>query len=106
MSKDESRRNFFSLYSDNLSLHADKLPNRFVSPICFEVFDESACNPPLAVDIAHIYPNAAGGRAETLTCRKCNNDARSIYDSQLVQAHRSYRALRRNGSGSVDGRIP
>lgn len=47
----------------------------------------------------HIVPSKLGGRSETLTCRKCNNNQGSYLDSHLINLMKSLDAV--EGAGPI-----
>lgn len=90
------RHRLFSLYSGNLSHYTDdaRFMGKFVCPICEDVFGPESIAPgSLAIDIAHVYSDACGGKAYTLTCKKCNSRMGRLCDSQISIMHKANRAL-------------
>ena len=83
------RRRAFDAYAANLSLYHPHVRDQFLCPMCRKLFGLDAlevADP--EVTVAHVVPQAAGGRAWTLTCKRCNNEIGSRYDSHLVEEHR------------------
>lgn len=73
----------------NLSLYHPHVRQLFLCPICRELYGpETLATPDPQVTVAHIVPEAVGGREWTLTCKRCNSDIGSRYDSHLVKEHR------------------
>jgi len=74
----------FSLYAANLKIFKPELDDKFLCPICQEIFDRCALSfeHPL-ISIAHIIPQSIGGRLSTITCAKCNNNIGSKFDNHL-----------------------
>jgi hypothetical protein len=83
------RSRLFDLYSANLALYIPAMAGRCPCPICGNVFDKSAIDAAtLQMNLAHIYPEAAGGRFYTLSCCTCNSTIGSRYDAHLAKDHK------------------
>lgn len=55
----------------------------FVCPLCFRYFLREEWNKEY-LSIEHVPPQSLGGKAKTITCRKCNNDSGHLLDIDLV----------------------
>lgn len=93
MDPKELRKYLFEKYSLNFNQILSKIKNqdlsknplRYVCPLCkyyfsFESLDQSSSNP---LTIEHVPPESAGGSDLILTCKKCNNNHGSFFDSHL-----------------------
>ena len=95
MSKnDDKRREIFNLYSQQWELLKNhnlliginqKYVGNYVCPICLRHFspkdlDQSLPNP---LTLEDAPPKSLGGKANTLTCKVCNNTTGSKIDSHL-----------------------
>ncbi len=77
----------FDLYSSNASLYSE-LNGVFVCPLCFRGFERSAIEKKL-LSVEHVVSSKLGGRIETLTCTKCNNNQGSSLDAPLINRVRA-----------------
>lgn len=84
MSNAEKLEFLFELYSRDLARYAPILAGQFGCPLCLRAVQR---HEPLKSVVAeeHIVPSKLGGRATTLTCRKCNNSQGSSLESDLIQ---------------------
>lgn len=84
MSNAEKLNFLFELYSADLARYAPTLEGQFGCPLCLRAVQR---HEPLNCVVAeeHIVPSKLGGRATTLTCRKCNNTQGSTLESDLIQ---------------------
>src|SRR5687768_9580483 len=103
--KDAERRRLFAVYSKNLEFFQPLFAGHFACPICGQLFNEKALEPPLGVDLAHVYPESCGGKYATLTCSKCNNRLGTNFDHHVAMEKKLYDALSGKGAGTIDGRI-
>jgi hypothetical protein len=102
----ERRQRLFQLYAANLALYTSEFPGRCGCPICERVFSKQAVEPAtLAMDLAHVYPEACGGKLATLTCKECNSRIGSRYEAELARDYRLVDALGGYGRGRIDGRL-
>jgi hypothetical protein len=68
------RERLFTLYSRQLDRFRVDPPGIFVCPLCrVGVGPETLRGPNPLVSLAHVVPQALGGRHYTLTCTACNN---------------------------------
>lgn len=99
-----SREELFSRYASNLSLYDARSGDIFVCPVCLKPFTRSALrSDPPALSLAHVIPEALGGRLVTLACAKCDNRIGSAYDSQAALEQELYRWQR--GDAPIRGRL-
>jgi hypothetical protein len=103
--RDKKRRRLYDLYVANFGLYHAPAPDLFVCPVCLMGFGRWALDKPLSVDLAHVYPEAAGGRAVTLTCKGCNGRIGGKYDDQIVREHRGYDAFNPQVGGAYPVRL-
>jgi hypothetical protein len=84
MSNAEKLESLFELYSGDLARYAPTLKGQFGCPLCLKAVQR---HEPLKCVVAeeHIVPSKLGGRATTLTCRKCNNSQGSSLESNLIR---------------------
>jgi hypothetical protein len=105
------RRRLFKLYAANLSIHAPSVEAKvgcpvFGCPICRSCWKEAAVEPDtLGVTIAHVYPEACGGRLKTLVCKRCNERIGSRYEHHVAQTYKLYDALSGHGTGKFPARV-
>jgi hypothetical protein len=106
ISRAERRQHLFELYSTNCAFYWPDFVGNFRCPICGNYFGkESLQGGALAVDIAHVYPKACGGKPETMTCCACNNWMGRKYDHHVAVEHRTYNALHPQKEGTITGRL-
>ena len=86
----EKRRWLFRILSANFAQFVPQHAGLFACPICGNLHKAQAVEPPVRVDLAHVYPDACGGTMETLTCKPCNSRIGSIYDGQLALEQRTH----------------
>lgn len=88
------REKLFDLYSRNLDEVLNLIPNLkrsgerlYMCPLCRVLFSENCLNPKIAnpLTIEHIPPESVGGKEVVLTCKKCNNNHGSKFDSHLME---------------------
>lgn len=94
----EKQNLFDTLRANLLDNHSEGVPeNSLICPLCWQnvTFEE--------LTIEHCVPHSVGGRRETLTCRKCNNDSGRTVDHNLATHQRSVDAA--NGKGSMKSRL-
>ncbi|HVS39373.1 MAG TPA: HNH endonuclease, partial [Gemmataceae bacterium] len=92
MAAEARRRKLFDLFSKNLAAAKRQWPqlpavsDHFLCPLCRQIFDRSALNPPERVSIEHTIPSALGGtyKTATLVCTACNNKAGSTLDCHIT----------------------
>jgi len=106
----DQRRFLFDLYSKNLMFHSDSVGNQFICPICGPVTGrifgpDAIIGPALTVDLAHIYPDSCGGRAATLTCKKCNNRIGGKFDEQLERERKVHDAFNPSKRAHIKARL-
>jgi hypothetical protein len=98
----DKRLDLFRRNSGNLRLFEKAATDIFRCPICATRFLEadvrSVNGAPPRVDVAHVYPQAAGGRILTLECRGCNSKLNRACDNEIVLLHNQWEAMR---SGST-----
>lgn len=84
----------FDTYSRNLDDILKLIPNLkrsgerlYMCPLCRKLFSEESLDPMIAnpLTIEHIPPESVGGKEVVLTCKKCNNDHGSKFDSHLIE---------------------
>ncbi len=85
---DKKRQRIFDKYRDNLNLLIDNsLINEkkdvFICPICLEKHTDIKSENPLTLEDAP--PKSLGGKANTLTCKKCNNTCGHQIDFHLTE---------------------
>lgn len=95
MSKSEKRKNLFKKFSKQLKdvvqagLFDVELPYEatFICPICFNPFSENDLDIDLEnhLTLEDAPPYSLGGKANTLTCKKCNNESGYKIDNHLVE---------------------
>jgi hypothetical protein len=90
--RSKRRERFFDLYAANWGIYygsryPDFAGKVFTCPICLRAFDRDAIAAN-EIDIAHVYPQAAGGKLETMTCKDCNSRIGAKYDSHIAEAHK------------------
>ncbi len=69
------RHKVFNAFSESLRTKRPDLREKYMCPICFEIFGRSSVegdSPELTLE--HVIPNGLGQRLFVLTCSKCNND--------------------------------
>lgn len=76
-----------SLENQNLLDFALKFSKTFICPICFEQFSEDDLNTGKEnfLTLEDAPPKSLGGKANTLTCKKCNNTFGHEIDFHLVE---------------------
>jgi hypothetical protein len=76
-----------SMESQNLLDFALKFPKTFICPICFVQFSEDDLNTGKEnfLTLEDAPPKSLGGKANTLTCKKCNNTFGHEIDFHLVE---------------------
>ncbi|HMC65453.1 MAG TPA: HNH endonuclease [Gemmataceae bacterium] len=84
------RAKLFDIYSNQFTFFRPDITNVFVCPVCFRGFtrEQALSGPDYAVSLAHVIPDALGGRLRTLTCTACNNDGGSELEAHLVERFR------------------
>jgi hypothetical protein len=93
-SKAAKRQRLFALYSANLALYKPEKQAVFVCPLCTREHGPDAIRADsLTVDLAHVYPEACGGRRLTLTCKAHNSIAGTKFDASLAMEHRLTEAI-------------
>lgn len=92
---EKRRKSIFDKYSDNLTfLSANKIINLgqefdkvYICPICLEQFSEHSLDQttenPLTLE--DVPPKSLGGKADILTCKKCNNTCGYELDKHLYE---------------------
>src|SRR4051794_25043261 len=102
------RRKLFELYSANYAIHDPDIVREygamFRCPICARRFSALALDNDL-LDIAHVYPQACGGKLATLTCRDCNNRIGRMYDHELKRELNLWNALGDRSDGTINGHV-
>jgi hypothetical protein len=89
MNKQEKKRiGIFEKYKENLNFlvangFLNKEINIYLCPICLKPYDEINSKNPLTLEDAP--PKKLGGKANTLTCKKCNNTCGSEIDAHLIE---------------------
>lgn len=102
----EFRRRMFKVYAANLSLYRREIRDLFACPICLNLFEPSSVEPnTLAVNAAHVYPEAMGCDVMTLACVECNSRIGAKYESHLVRQHRQNAAFDGSGKEEVAARL-
>src|SRR5438552_10457517 len=81
---------------------------RFLCPTCLKNVAPFPKRGKKSVDVAHIIPEAGGGRVKTLTCSRCNNDFGRKQDAWLADYLKAkqgdvFAASRRKGYFEIDG---
>ncbi len=71
--------------------------NSLICPLCWQTVTFEK------LTIEHCVPESVGGRRETLTCQKCNNDSGRTLDHHLARHQRSVDAA--NGKGAMKSRL-
>jgi len=76
----EKRQKLFEVNSAGLVALRMGKPDTFVCPLCVKVFTKDDLKPKdtlrgteLQLTLAHMIPEALGGRLCTLACKDCNN---------------------------------
>lgn len=95
MSKAEKRRYLFNKFSQQLTevvnagLYEVELPypETFLCPICLKPFSDEDLEVNLEnhLTLEDAPPYSLGGKANTLTCKKCNNESGHKFDNHLVE---------------------
>lgn len=95
MSKEEKRKRLFEKYSKQLSdvvqagLYSIELSydQTFICPICLNQFsvEDLDITKPNHLTLEDAPPYSLGGTANTLTCKKCNNESGHKIDFHLVE---------------------
>jgi len=96
MSKQKDKRQIlFDLYSNQLKnlnelglCEIDLIfENTYICPICFKQFSETDLDTSKEnfLTLEDAPPKSLGGKANTLTCKKCNNESGHIIDFHLVE---------------------
>ena len=70
-----NRRKVFNKFTESLRAQRPDLRDKYMCPICLDVFDRSAVEgaaPDLTLE--HVIPDELGQRLFVLTCSTCNND--------------------------------
>lgn len=89
MNKQEKKRiSIFEKYKENLNFlvangFLSKTTNTYLCPICLNPYKKIDSKNPLTLEDAP--PKKLGGKANTLTCKKCNNNCGSEIDSHLIE---------------------
>jgi len=84
----------FDKYSSNFEEILKLFPNLkrsgkriYMCPLCRGIFNEDNLDPkslnPLTLE--HVPPQSVGGKELVLTCKRCNNEHGSDFDSQLIK---------------------
>jgi hypothetical protein len=93
------KKNLYDTLRANLvSVLPEGVPeNSLICPLCWQTvtFEE--------LTIEHCVPQSVGGRRETLTCRKCNNNSGRTVDHHLARHQRLVDAA--NGEGAMKSRL-
>lgn len=97
------RKKIFDAYIHQLSIlktlesfnpTVEILEDKYICPLCLNYFDETDLDQtkdnPLTLEDAP--PKALGGKANTLTCKRCNNDMGRVIDSQLSLRMKEFEA--------------
>jgi hypothetical protein len=95
MSKAEKRKYLFKKFSQqlrdvvNAGLYEVELPyaETFICPICLKHFSEGDLEVNLEnhLTLEDAPPYSLGGKANALTCKKCNNESGHMIDNHLVE---------------------
>lgn len=81
------RERLFDLYARQLELGGVTPTGIFVCPLCREGWTrESLCVPDPGVSLAHVVPEALGGRLRTLACTPCNNGNGARLEADLARS--------------------
>ncbi|MBU2947201.1 HNH endonuclease [Zobellia uliginosa] len=85
---DKKRQKIFEKYRDNLNLLIEnslieETKELFICPICLEKHADITSDNPLTLEDAP--PKSLGGKANTLTCKKCNNTCGHQIDFHLTE---------------------
>lgn len=85
---DKKRQKIFEKYRDNLNLLIDnsfvqETRDLYICPICLEKHSDIKSENPLTLEDAP--PKSLGGKANTLTCKKCNNRCGHQIDFHLTE---------------------
>jgi hypothetical protein len=100
------RRRLFKLYAANFAIYNRDHPGLCPCPICLMGYSDAGVEAEtLAMDIAHVYPEACGGGPETLTCKSCNSKLGAQCDSHIVQDYKIIDALSGTGNGRLPARV-
>jgi hypothetical protein len=92
MNKQEKKRiGLFEKYKENLNFlvangFIKQDLNVYLCPICLEPYDKINVINPLTLEDAP--PKKLGGKANTLTCKECNNNCGSELDAHLIERMR------------------
>lgn len=92
---DNKRRHLFKIYSDNLFMLRQhglipafdtKHEKPFICPICLDEFTEEHLDVTLKehLTLEDAPPKSLGGKANVLTCKKCNNTCGTEVDAHLA----------------------
>lgn len=94
-SGEQRRKSIFEKYSENLTFLNQsriisielKFDQTFICPICLNQFsekslDQSVENP---LTLEDVPPKSLGGKANILTCKKCNNTCGHVLDKHLTE---------------------
>lgn len=91
MSKTEAKRNrIYKKYVTNLNLLVDNnlissKKDHFICPLCLKEYSKSYIDKDDFLTLEDAPPKALGGKANILTCKKCNNEAGTKIDFHLAE---------------------
>lgn len=69
----------------SMSNNGELLKNKFICPICLQIFDLNDClNTGDKISLEDVPPKALGGHPITITCKKCNNNCGYDLDTFLI----------------------
>ncbi len=100
----------FDVYSKNAELFDEKYKGLFVCPLCLRAFNQQGLGGLIAgnkvqpfLALAHLFPEALGGKLTTLSCRDCECGMGTKYEKQLVEHFAAMECV--EGSGKRRARI-
>ena len=93
------RRELFEVFAANLQLYCPDVRDTFVCPLCKRPFPRELIDDYLS--LAHIVPKRLGGTDCVLTCKDCNNQTGTRFESEVVKEERFANLLSGTGRTNV-----
>jgi len=103
--RSDRRERLFSLYASNLSIYCPEVADKFLCPVCQNLFTRNAlASHPPALALAHLVPQSLKrGDLCTLVCRTCDNKVGTVFDSHVAKEER-FREWEQ-GATTIPGRL-
>lgn len=95
--KAKTRKKLFSIYSKNLSFYRPNLQDKFLCPVCQDIFSQEDLQPEkLVIALAHVVPESIGGKLLTLVCGRCDNTEGHEHDIHLATEKKFFDEKKQN----------